>query len=382
MFTMSSSELQIIFFLLFLVIIVSILFIDLKVIGKKSHILTFREALFWTCAWILLAMGFYFFLLTHGEIIHGVLPDFAPERKIQIIQHHIERYGQPQCVDLNDVSHTLKCYRNNLALEYLTGYLIEYSLSVDNIFVMIMIFLAFGVQRKYYKRVLFWGILGAIVMRFLFIFIGAALIIRFEVLLVAFGIFLVYAGIRMFVRRNRKEEIDTHNHPVVRFASRHFAVFPRNVRHHFLIRKAGKWLITPLMIVLLVIEFSDVLFAVDSVPAIFSVTRDPFIVFFSNIFAIIGLRSLFFLLTRLLDKFRYLQIGLAALLTFIGLKLVYSYFSDHFIKPEHPFFTTSHSLYIILGILAMSIIASLVKTGISKYKGGEGGSEGSRDQSR
>jgi tellurite resistance protein TerC len=379
---MSSSGLQIIFFLLFLVFVVSVLFIDLKVIGKKSHILSFREAFFWTGIWILLALGFYFFLHTHGEIIHGVLPDFAPERKMEIIRHHIERYGQPRCVDPNDITHTLQCYRHNLALEYLTGYLIEYSLSVDNIFVMIMIFLAFGVQRKYYKRVLFWGILGAIVMRFLFIFIGAALIIRFEVLLVIFGVFLVYAGIRMFMRRNRREEIDTHNHPVVRFASRYFAVFPRNVRHHFFIRKAGKWLITPLMIVLLVIEFSDVLFAVDSVPAIFSVTKDPFIVFFSNIFAIIGLRSLFFLVTRLLDKFRYLHVGLAALLTFIGLKLIYSYISDHFIKPEQPFFTTVHSLYIILGILAVSIIASLVKTGISKYKGEEGGPEGSWDQRR
>jgi tellurite resistance protein TerC len=359
---MGASGLQIIFFFLFLVFVLSILFIDLKIIGKRSHILSFKEALFWTSIWIILAMGFYFFLRFHGELIHGVLPEFDSGTKIHIIQQHIEKYGQPRCIELNDVTHTLKCYRHNLALEYLTGYLIEYSLSVDNIFVMIMIFMAFGVQRKYYKRVLFWGILGAVVMRFLFIFIGAALIIRFEVLLVAFGAFLVYAGIRMYRSRNRNDEIDTHNHPVVRFASKHFAVFPRNVRYHFLIRRGGKWFITPLMIVLLVIEFSDVLFAVDSVPAIFSVTKDPFIVFFSNIFAILGLRSLFFLVTKLLDKFRYLPVGLAVLLTFIGLKLIFSYISDHYIKPPEPFLTTADSLYIILGILTVSILASLIKS--------------------
>jgi len=261
-------------------------------------------------------------------------------------------------VDISGLSYedALTLYKNNLSLEYITGYIIELSLSVDNLFVMIMIFYAFGVQKKYYKEVLFWGILGALVMRFIFIFGAAAVINRFEWVLYIFGAFLLYTGIKMFLDRNKREKkIDIGKHPMVRFASKYLRVYPKYVGNHFYIRKPGrKFYFTPLFIVVLVIEFTDVIFATDSVPAIFSITKDPYIVFFSNIFAILGLRSLFFVLLNFLNRFHYLKHGLAVLLTFIGLKLIL----DHWLKEWG--FTTTHSLIVVLGVLAISMMASII----------------------
>jgi tellurite resistance protein TerC len=338
---------EIIFFAIFLIFIIGILTIDLVVIGKNSHILKFKEALGWTVVWVSIAIAFYFFLQTNGSLIHGI-------KTHEDIIRVTEKYHDNLDVSSLSFDEAIDKYEHNLALEYITGYLIEYSLSVDNVFVMIMIFMSFGLNQRYYKRVLFWGILGAIIMRFIFIFVSAALIQRFGWLLYVFGGFLIFTGVNMFLTRNKEQKIDTQKHPVVRFASKYFGVFPRLVGQHFFVRKKAKVLITPLFIILLVIEFTDVVFAVDSVPAIFSVTRDPYIVFFSNIFAIIGLRSLFFIVANVMNLFRFLKIGLSVLLVFVGLKMIF----HHFLDTIH--FTTAHSLYVIIGILAISILASIL----------------------
>ena len=232
--------------------------------------------------------------------------------------------------------------------------MVEYALSVDNIFVIVLIFSAFAVNKHHYHKVLFWGIIGAVLMRFAFIFVGATLITHFHWILYLFGAFLVYTGITMFINRNQEDEIDPQNHKIVKFASKRFAVHPNFVSDRFFIRIANKKLITPLFLVLIIIEVTDLVFAVDSIPAIFSITKDPYIVFFSNIFAILGLRSMFFLLVNIIDKFHYLKIGLAVLLTFIGVKMLAANYVDRI------GLTTGNSLLIILGILVVSIIASLL----------------------
>ncbi len=241
-----------------------------------------------------------------------------------------------------------------MALEFITGYVVEYALSVDNIFVIIVIFTSFSVREIYYKKVLFWGILGAIIMRFGFIFLGGALIQKADWILYIFGAFLIFTGIRMFLNRDDDDSIEPDKHPVVRLASRYFSVFPRYVGSHFFVRRRGKILVTPLFVVLLIIEFTDLIFAVDSVPAVFAVTKDPYVVFFSNIFAILGLRSMFFFLTNIMHLFHFLKTGLAALLLFIGGKML----AHH--QLEKVGFRTEYSLYVILSILAISIIASLL----------------------
>ncbi|MFZ4399124.1 MAG: TerC/Alx family metal homeostasis membrane protein [Bacteroidales bacterium] len=338
---------EIIFFSGFIAFILIMLFVDLVVVGKKSHIVTFKESITWTIVWVSISLLFYMIIRTHGDWIHGIDSMDRLKYIIQIHDHSINIEGL-------DFESALTLYRHNLSLEYLTGYLIEYALSVDNVFVMILIFISFGVQQKYYKRVLFWGIIGAIAMRFVFIFLSSALIQKFEWVLYIFGLLLIFTGIKMFLTRNKEDKIDADKHPIVKFASKYFAVYPRNVKEHFMVRKNHKNYITPLFIVLLVIEFTDVIFAVDSVPAIFSITKDPYIVFFSNIFAIIGLRSLFFLLSNVMNKFRYLKVGLAVLLTFIGTKMMV----NHQLKEIG--FTTAHSLYIVMAILLISVLASLL----------------------
>jgi tellurite resistance protein TerC len=241
-----------------------------------------------------------------------------------------------------------------MSLEFITGYLLEYALSVDNIFVIILIFSSFGVRPKYFKKVLFWGVLGAIIMRFVFIFVGSALMQRFEWIIYIFGLLLVYQGGKIFFEGGEEEKIDPAKHPVVKFAAKYLPVFPRYVREHFFVLKEGKWLVTPLFVVVLIVEFTDLIFAVDSVPAVFSVTKDPYVVFFSNIFAIMGLRSMFFFLSNIMGLFRFLKYGLGVLLVFIGGKML----AHH--QLEAMGFQTVYSLYVILGILAVSILASVV----------------------
>jgi len=345
---------EIIFFFLFISIIFGVLWLDLSVIGKKNHILPFKEALGWTLLWVFLGLLFFLFIKTHGDLIHGRdsnkdgIVNVDDLRQLQI------RYDHPINFDGLNYEEALKVYRHNMSLEYITGYLLEYALSVDNVFVMILIFLSFGVKEIYYKRVLFWGIIGAIIMRFIFIFLSATLIHKFSWILYVFGGFLVFTGIQMFIERNKKAKIDTDNHPAVKFVSKYFSVYKGDSGKKFWLRENSKFYFTPLFIVLLVIEFSDVIFAFDSVPAIFSVTQDPYVVFFSNIFAILGLRSLFFLVVHVIHLFEYLKIGLSVLLVFIGTKM----FLHNWL--EEIGFTTAHSLYIILLILSLSIIASLL----------------------
>ena len=342
---MSLSE--IIFMAAFIVMILLILFIDLGLFSKKYHVVAFRESAVWTTIWILLAMAFYVFLRFHGNLVHDINTMEQLHEQIARYQHAIDISGL-------GFSEAIRLYNINLGLEYLTGYIIEKALSVDNVFVMILIFMSFGVDERYYKKVLFWGILGAIVLRFLFIFLSAALIQQFHWVLYIFGGFLLYTAIMMFYQsvRGIKKVIDTRNHPVVRFLSKNFRVYPSYVRHKFFITKNHKTYITPLFIVLMVVEFTDVIFAVDSIPAIFSVTKDPYIVFFSNVFAIIGLRSLFFLISNMVSRFRYLKYGLSLLLGYVGVKMLLPAFTDIHIS-------TRVSLLVILAILGLSVLASL-----------------------
>jgi len=341
---MSNEVLSFSGFLLFIILMLSI---DLGLFNKKDHIVSLKEAAVMSFIWVSLAIGFYFLLITEGQYLHGIATYEQLTEIVKNNQHSITLIP-------GNFDASLHLYKVNLGLEFLTGYVIEYALSVDNIFVMVLIFTAFGVNEKHYHRVLFWGIAGAVIMRFLFIFLGATLISRFEWILYLFGVFLLYTGIMLFVNRDQEEEIDTENHKVVKFASKYFAVFPDFVENKFFVKRSGKQFITPLFLVLLIVEFTDLIFAVDSIPAIFAVTKDPYIVFFSNIFAILGLRSMFFLLVNIIHKFHYLKTGLAFLLAFIGIKMLANTWLTAW------GFTTGDSLIVILFILATSVILSLM----------------------
>ena len=341
-----------IFLLSFIAFIIIILALDLGLLNKKSDTVSMKQAGLMSFFVVALSMCFYFVLTNYGHLLHGI-------DSIEKLQYVISKHHHPVKIIPGDLGSSLYLYNQNLGLEYLTGYVVEYALSVDNIFVMVLVFTAFGVAPRNYHRVLFWGILGAIVMRFIFIFVGAALIQKFEWIMYVFGAFLVFTGVKMFFDKDQDEAIDTQKHPVVKFANRYFKVHNHFVGSKFFVTINGVRKMTPLFLVLVIIEFTDLIFAVDSIPAIFSVTKDPYIVFFSNIFAIIGLRSMFFLLAGVIDKFRFLKIGLAILLTFIGLKMLFHEYLDQL------GFSTTDSLFIIVGILGGSIFLSLV---LPEYK--------------
>jgi tellurite resistance protein TerC len=337
------------FFLLFSIGVLAVMLIDLGVFKKDTAAeVTFREAGFWTGMWVLLAIAFYLFLGYNGAMVHGI-SDMASLKAVQ------QAYASH--IDLGKGSYfdALAVFQNNMSLEFITGYLVEYSLSADNVFVFILIFNSFGVQKRYYKKILVWGILGAIVLRLIFIFLGAALLQKFDWIIYVFGAFLVYTGVKILFSKHEEEEIDTANHPVVRLLSRFFNVYKRNVIGRFFVRmKTGKVFITPIFIVVVVIAFTDILFAVDSIPAIFSISKDPYIVFFSNVFAVMGLRSLFFFLSSLMGLFRFLPMGLGVLLSFVGGKML-----AHS-KLEEWGFGTLSSLGVIIGILTISILLSVL----------------------
>jgi tellurite resistance protein TerC len=337
------------FFLLFSVGVMAVMLIDLGIFKKDtSEEVTFKEAGFWTGMWVLLAIMFYIFLGYNGAMVHGITDMQSLKAVQQAYASHI---------DLGTGSYTeaLAIFQNNLSLEFITGYLVEYSLSADNVFVFILIFNSFGVQKRYYKKILVWGILGAIILRLVFIFLGAALLQKFDWIIYVFGSFLVYTGVKILFSKHEEEEIDTANHPVVRLLSRFFNVYRRNVIGHFFVRmkNTGKLFITPIFVVVVVIAFTDIIFAVDSIPAIFSISKDPYIVFFSNVFAVMGLRSLFFFLSSLMGLFRFLPMGLGVLLSFVGGKML-----AHS-KLEEWGFGTLSSLAVIVGILTISILLSL-----------------------
>ena len=338
---------ELMFFGGFILFIILMLSIDLGLFSKSNKPITLKAAAIMSLIWVSFALGFGVILYFWGNELHNV-HDIA--RLKEIVAKHLHDIK----INETDLVGSIKAYNKNLTLEYLTGYVVEYALSVDNIFVMVLLFSSFGIPEKYYHKVLVWGIIGAILMRCIFIFIGAALIAKFGWILYLFGAFLVYTGITMYINRNQEEEVDPQNHPVVKFASKYFKVTHKLDSGKFFVKENGIKYITPLFLVLLVIEFTDLIFAVDSIPAIFSVTKDPYIVFFSNIFAVLGLRSMFFLLVNIIDKFHYLKVGLAFLLVFIGAKmLLHSYLKEWG-------FTTTHSLIVIIAILAISVVASLM----------------------
>jgi len=323
--------------------------VDLGIFKKAGAAeVTFKEAGFWTGAWVLLAISFYFFLGQFGGMVHGITDVNGLISVKELYAPNID-LGSGSFLD------QLAVFQNNLSLEFITGYLVEYSLSADNVFVFILIFNSFGVQKRYYKKILVWGILGAIILRLIFIFLGAALLQKFDWIIYVFGAFLVYTGVKILFTKQHDEEINPSEHPIVKFLSRFFNVYHRNVIGRFFVRmKTGKLFITPIFVIVVVIAFTDILFAVDSIPAIFSISKDPYIVFFSNVFAVMGLRSLFFFLSNLMGLFRFLPIGLGVLLSFVGLKML-----GHHYLTEIGFGTLS-SLAVIVGILATSIILSLL----------------------
>ena len=303
--------------ILFYIMVLVMLWIDLKSFGKKGqHEVSISEAMKMTAVWIIVSLvfcaGIYFFY-----------PGDSHE----------------------------------MAMEFLAGYLIEKSLSMDNLFVFLMLFSFFGVERKYQHEVLFWGILGALVLRSIFIFAGTALIVRFEWILGVFGLFLIYTGIKMF-GHNDEEQVDPSKNIFVKLFKRFFPVTDQMHEDKFFIVENGKRLATPLFITLLVIETTDVAFAVDSIPAVFSVSHDPFIVLTSNIFAILGLRALYFALAAVAKYFTYLKYGLGIILSFVGVKMLLD------LKDiEIP---TLVSLAIIFGVLVLSMGLSVI---ISRRKG-------------
>ena len=309
----------------FVVFIAAILVLDMLVIDRKAHVVSIKEAGTWTGVWIGLALIFAAFLYLHGDMVHGI-------QNFHDLEAVASRYAAHLTLNPDDFEASVQQYRHYMTISYISGYLIEKTLSVDNLFVMMMIFASFGIDKKEYQHALNWGILGAIVLRFIFIFAGAALISRFEWILLIFGAFLLYSGGNMFLNRNKKEEMNAMDHPVVRFLNKHFHL-------------------SPLVLTVIFIEFCDLIFAFDSIPAVFSVTLDPYVVFFSNIFAILGLRALFFLLAAIADKFRYLKVGVSFLLVFIGAKMLIH---------EYVEIGAVESLVFILLVLAISIGASIL----------------------
>lgn len=290
----------------FNIFVLAMLALDLGVFHRRAHEIKIKEALLWSAVWILLALAFN----------AGI---------------YIWR-GQ------------------EVALQFLTGYLLEKSLSVDNIFVFIMIFSYFRVPALYQHQVLFWGILGALIMRAIFIATGVTLIQRFHWIIYIFGAFLILTGIKMVTQKDK--EIHPEKNPLLKLFRRFMPVTERYEGSSFFVRKDRRWFATPLFVVLLVVETTDVIFAVDSIPAILAITVDPFIVYTSNVFAILGLRALYFALAGIMQLFHYLGYGLAAILVFVGVKMV---MADFFKLP------ITVALAVVAGILLISVVASLLR---------------------
>jgi integral membrane protein, TerC family len=330
----------------FLILILTVLMIDLLVVGRNSHIVSAKEALVWSSIWFALSMGFFVFLKFYGHLLHGI---DTPEE----LSNVISKYASGLKFHSTDYEGMLAEYRNNMSMGYLAGYFIEQTLSVDNVFVILLVLQSFSVPQKNYKTVLFWGVLGAIILRFLFIFTGAALIHKFSWILYVFGGFLIFQGIKILFSKD-EEQKDPHDSFIFKFFSKYLNISKDYHGDKFAYKYNKKVIFTPLMVVVILVEFTDVIFALDSIPAVFSVSLDPFVVFFSNIFAIIGLRSLFFLLADMVSKFRFLNVGVSVLLTFVGLKLLLHNWLDDI------GFKTSYSLYFIAATLVLSVLCSVI----------------------
>ncbi|MDX1953654.1 MAG: TerC family protein [Verrucomicrobiota bacterium] len=290
----------------FNVFVLAMLALDLGVFHRKSHVVSFKESMVWSGVWIALALVFNAGIWYYSG--------------------------------------------NQKALEFFTGYVIEKSLSVDNIFVFALLFSYFAVPREYQHKVLFWGILGALVMRAIMIGVGAVLISKFAWIIYVFGAFLILTGLKMVLKK--EEEIHPENNPLVRWFKRWFPVTKDYRGDRFFVRENGVLMATPLFVVLLCVEFTDLVFAVDSIPAIFAVTTDSFIVYTSNVFAILGLRSLYFALSGMMHQFHYLKVGLGVVLVFVGTKMLLAHTAYKI--------DTLLSLGVVGLILAVSVVASLM----------------------
>ena len=295
--------------------VLAMLAIDLGVFHRHAHIVSVREAALWSVLWISLSLIFNLGIYLYW---HDLVPHSA--------------------------------YTNSeAALAFLTGYLIEKSLSVDNIFVFVLIFSYFAVPAIYQHRVLFWGIIGALIMRATLIFVGAALIERFHWIIYIFGGFLIYTGIRMAFHKD--EAMAVEENAMVRLLRRFMPVSDRYHDGDFFVRHGGKLMATPLFLVLIVVETTDLVFALDSIPAIFAITADPFIVFTSNVFAILGLRALYFLFADIKDRFRYLKPAISVLLMYVGAKMLVAHWYH---------VPTLFSLGFILAVMTVAIVASVI----------------------
>ena len=290
----------------FSLFILFMLSLDLGLFNRKAHAIKYREATIWSAVWVSLAITFAGIVFWYQG--------------------------------------------TDLGLKFLTGYVIELSLSVDNLFVFLLIFSYFKVPAKVQHRVLFWGVLGALVMRLTMIFIGAALINRFHWIIYIFGAFLVYTGIKMF--RQEDTDIQPEENPIVRAVTRYIPITRHYEGNHFFTRVNGKLTGTLLLLVLVIVEVTDLVFAVDSIPAIFAITTNTFIVYTSNVFAILGLRSMYFLLAGVVEKFQYLRMGLAIVLTFIGVKMLIEVF--------HIEISVWISLVVVATVLLVSVAASIL----------------------
>ena len=300
----------------FTAFVLLLLALDLGVFHRHAHVVSFRESLLWSAAWVTLALVFNYAFFLYA------VNAFGPEEG------------------------------SRLGLEFLTGYLVEKSLAVDNIFVFVLVFAYFGVPAQYQHRVLFYGIIGALVFRAIFIALGSVLM-QYWLVVTIFGLFLIATGVKML--RASDQKVDPDRNPLIRVFRRWMPVTPDFHGQRFVVRLNGRWHATPLLVALLFLEFSDIVFAVDSVPAIFAISREPLIVFTSNVFAILGLRAMYFLLADAIERFHLLKYALAAILIFVGLKMVW--LNDAFGGK----FPIEWSLGIIATLLTAAIVASWLR---------------------
>jgi tellurite resistance protein TerC len=330
-FAMSAHQ---IVYLVFGIVLVIALVIDLGLLSKKGKKITLKQALYQTIFWVALALAFFGFLWVEGPMLAS------------------ENIGK-------DASYTTN--GTQLALEFLSAYLMEWSLSVDNIFVFILIFSSFGVKEKHYPRVLLVGILMAIIFRVIFITVGVALVSRFEWVLYIFGLFLLYTGYKMFTASD-DEQFDPHNSKIYRWMKKLLPLTDDDGDGKYMVRVDGRPMYTSLFVVVILLAAIDLVFALDSIPAVMGISKDPLVIYTSNIFAVLGLRSLFFLLRGAVSKFDYLQQGIAIVLVFIGAKML----GEHYINE---WFSKSIQVVISLGVILVCIAGSIVYSILKQKKG-------------
>jgi tellurite resistance protein TerC len=316
-------------YLVFGIVLVVALVLDLGLLSKKDKIITIRQALYQTLFWVSLALVFFGFMWVEG-------PSLAVENL----------HGETAPVN-----------GSQLAVEFLSAYLMEWSLSIDNIFVFILIFTSFGVKEKHYPRVLLIGILMAILFRIIFITVGVVLVAKFTWILYLFGVFLVYTGYKMFVA-NGDEEFDPHDSKVYRFLKKFLPLVNHDGNGKYIIREHGRPAYTVLFVVVVLLAAIDLVFALDSIPAVMGISRDPLVIYTSNIFAVLGLRSLFFLLRGAVSKFDYLQQGIAVVLVFIGAKMLGEHWLNEWMSKSAQVLL---SLGVIVSCITVSVLYSMHK---------------------